>query len=537
MEKPPSYGTCPLQSPAAFLLMLLVIPGLTAGFYSGKELSVHETITGAMLLTGLAALMLKRGKRNFPYLWQERNLYGEFVIGASLLMLFQFLWFQTYIRTAIAHSYATGMFRTAFRNIHAPLYGYPEIPEIRWAVAMAGCACLFFLFCRQVTRRTQALSSPSILVGCLLFQAAFMIVFALSENPSRLLDYIGSLATFREDAVLFQGPLDILKHFSRSLGEIGSRTAHYPPGFLMFYSIGEKLGISWLFKFSCYAAALATTIVLWTSSAFFSFSARARFLTAGLFLTAAQVLIYPSHDPCCWNMLLCLLATVLFLKALAEDRVVFGILSGLAFSLSIHLSYVTFVAGLIPALAFLIAFFTRTIGTRILVRQTLITLLTICLVGLGIWLLFDLNIITLVLFSIAKNHQTIAFHPFESITYYLLRSTGNLLAFFFVIGAPVLTLCAIGTRYLPGRTGSSLFSIFWLSTLGSLLVAGFSELFILETERIWIFFTPALTLMAGHTLDRILPADETASVAGVLACSLIPSMVLELFFRSHLAAY
>ena len=39
---------------------------------------------------------------------------------------------------------------------------------------------------------------------------------------------------------------------------------------------------------------------------------------------------------------------------------------------------------------------------------------------------------------------------------------------------------------------------FFIATVATVLIAGFSGLFYVETERIWIFLTPAFALAAGY---------------------------------------
>ena len=63
-------------------------------------------------------------------------------------------------------------------------------------------------------------------------------------------------------------------------------------------------------------------------------------------------------------------------------------------------------------------------------------------------------------------------------------------------------------------------------------LAGFSGLFYLETERVWLFLTPALAVAAGYELARRAREEGGATVAAVFAMSLSLSVTQEVMM-SH----
>ena len=80
---------------------------------------------------------------------------------------------------------------------------------------------------------------------------------------------------------------------------------------------------------------------------------------------------------------------------------------------------------------------------------------------------------------------------------YLFRSTGNILAYSIAAGAWVVFLALFGSRRSERRGAGLLTGVLYGTTFAVLVAAGFSTLFLGETERVWGFFTPCLAALAG----------------------------------------
>src|SRR6185295_5163522 len=104
-------------------------------------------------------------------------------------------------------------------------------------------------------------------------------------------------------------------------------------------------------------------------------------------------------------------------------------------------------------------------------------------------------------FTAVRGHQAQQGNEgFDDLKRYLLRSSGNILAYAVsIVPLSVLALAAAAAARsrMSGAARALVFAL-----LASVVIAGFSGLFYVETERIWIFLTPVFALAAGWTLSQ-----------------------------------
>jgi hypothetical protein len=113
----------------------------------------------------------------------------------------------------------------------------------------------------------------------------------------------------------------------------------------------------------------------------------------------------------------------------------------------------------------------------------------------------------------------------------LLRSTGNVLAYLLsIVPLCILAIAAIRSSWhdLDRRVASALF----LASALTVPIAGFSGLFYLETERIWIFLTPAFALAAGYEIARRSAMEGRPFIQAMVLLVLAVSCTQE-FFLMH----
>ena len=73
----------------------------------------------------------------------------------------------------------------------------------------------------------------------------------------------------------------------------------------------------------------------------------------------------------------------------------------------------------------------------------------------------------------------------------------------------------------------------FIALLATVLLAGFSGLFYVETERIWIFLTPVFALAAGTELARRASAEGPRVVHLILLLVLLISCTQEFLFQHY----
>ncbi len=83
------------------------------------------------------------------------------------------------------------------------------------------------------------------------------------------------------------------------------------------------------------------------------------------------------------------------------------------------------------------------------------------------------------------------------------------------------------------KVGGGVAGTYVLATILSVFVAGFSGLFFMETERIWLFFTPMLALVAGYGLGSREHVNPSTPLF-IVASAIIVASGQELIFRHYL---
>jgi hypothetical protein len=116
---------------------------------------------------------------------------------------------------------------------------------------------------------------------------------------------------------------------------------------------------------------------------------------------------------------------------------------------------------------------------------------------------------------------------FDEIRRYLLRSSGNLIAYLGSVAIPLVAFSAFclfsGHRKRPEAPSYILCISVWLT----MLVSAFSGLFFLETARIWIFFTPLLCALAAISLADFMNSGKYKRIVGLILAIVISISAIE----------
>jgi uncharacterized membrane protein len=125
---------------------------------------------------------------------------------------------------------------------------------------------------------------------------------------------------------------------------------------------------------------------------------------------------------------------------------------------------------------------------------------------------------------------------FDNVYRYLLRSTGNLLAYLASVGVVIVGFAI--TSYHKTKAKAQLRARFILSasTLITVFVAAFSGLFFLETARIWLFFTPFFCILAAASLQEYLFRKQYDLIAVTVLTTVLIS-ILEEIYIDHAFGY
>lgn len=145
-----------------------------------------------------------------------------------------------------------------------------------------------------------------------------------------------------------------------------------------------------------------------------------------------------------------------------------------------------------------------------------------------LYLLSGFNQLQCLLHSIENNSNSMS-GGFDNLKRYLLRSTGNIIAYLAGVGIPILAYSFYALRKSLLENNKNRTDELIIGTFLAIFIAGFSGLFFLETARIWILFTPFLCIAAGYSISQLPSEKAGPAIILTLTLTLLLSVSEELF--------
>ncbi|MCZ6453264.1 MAG: hypothetical protein O6909_03385 [Alphaproteobacteria bacterium] len=497
---------------------------LTRGLYPNWT-DVYAIVIGVVSLCMIALFIFARrvGESISPIIAAP-------VFACLALINAALLWNDQFLHYIQATGYVSGAFRNAMQTLHSPVYGSPEAAVLPWALVALGISGAFLAY--LVWRLPTASSNRRFEIALLLFYLALILSFGVSAGYNRL-TAAPHAQSFWQAVPQFDGLLAVLSDYNQSIREIGFRASHYPPGNMLLLKLEHVSGLVGLGQGVVIGLALATGILILALARRLGFDNRSRQYALLLFVTAPGPVIFPTTAMTPIVMFLATLSQLALLKALVGGRVVDAVLLGLSFALCALFSLSTAIVGL--SLGWIVLFglargnfiFVRVVKTGLIAVATVVLFFLIMAVGFG----FDMLDLT----GFALSDVSQDWKSYDDLSRYLFRSTGNVIAYLFLAGFAIVGLVVLAgcDALRGGKVGDGLAGTYVLAAILSVFVAGFSGLFFMETERIWLFFTPMLALVAGYGLgsrEHVNPSTPLFLVASAL----IVACGQELIFRHYL---
>jgi len=425
---------------------------------------------------------------------------GKLILYSCLLLLSAILWnyiFLDYIRTT---GYQKDIFRGAFQNLHAPIYGRPNGPRnYNYYVFAFFPAILLVLYCSFWAYRYPQRNH---LPAWIALQILLTLGFAHSYGDERIVKNIAHYLTFSKDLSFFGSIGDILENYTSKMDQLGVHNQHYPPGNLILLKLEQMLGFPAFTKLVVIGFSALTILPLTEFAKLCRFSHSAVIGTQLLFITSPGILIFPTLDLV--PIVMCLGSEIcyVYLHGLKSGKVVHGILVGVLLAAYTFFSFSSSLILLFMVIFLLTAAHSRLVpfhrGTKILILSAV----SFVSVYFLIYLSAGFNMLECFQKAVLQNRKQMS-SGFDDGWRYAIRTSGALLAYFIGAGFPLAVLGCHAARKLRkdkhAEPWTRSFAIAFILTLG---VAACSGLFFLETERVWLFFTPGLALLAGKTLGE-----------------------------------
>jgi hypothetical protein len=472
-------------------LMLLV---LSLPPYRGNA-GLHKVdyaLSGAAIAAVVAGIVWFKTRSTLPLM----------LLGVALLLIANIAWGKAFRLYASTHNYFGEVFRRPMQqSLHAPMYGRYDNALIRmetlpFAILSFGVAGAWYVWARR--RKWEQSWTPTSLALLIGFALAMIILFAACEPwPSRFSLNISGYAEFKKDIPAFDGVRDTLRHYVERMPALQWYGQHYPPGNLILLEIEKQLGLTGMTKTIVCLCTILSIIPLWKLARELELDPVATSATLFLFAATWGVLIYCTINTTSLLLLPGTMCLLLLMRALKSGSVTAALGLGVWFVLYMFFSFSASILGVLMALTTLIGLWRGAFTLANVIRTGNTSLATLACVIAGLYGTAHFNLIACFIAAVRGHH---AGEGFDDASRWLLRSTGNVIAYLVSI-APLFILGL--SAALRGKDGlRSPRGVLFLALLATVLIAAFSGLFYVETERIWIFLTPVFALAAGWELSR-----------------------------------
>lgn len=494
-----------LLAPTAMLLLFV-----SNGAMSIPGVKQQGTALGVALFFGVVALFSRR-----------RGTLSLIVFGAAVLVIAAVLWNRVYLMSYDATRPPGDIYRPSLCNLHAPLYGAPAVYCRAWAIVppILGIGLICALY-----RVRALLESRQVLWVLIVFQIAMTVFIALADRDIRLTDDFAAYARYSGDAQRFTGVGDLFTRYVQTMPTLGNYGKHYPPGTALLFVCQRTWDLSMLVKTITLVLSALAVVPIYGLAMELGLSRMAGGLAAALFATSPSVLYFPTISPTPGMMFFAAGAIWMLVRAVRRDDIVAGCLMGVAMAIYVVFSFAAYMVAVLMAIFAVLAVLRR--------EAPLGRVIKVIGAGLGVFVAFFglLNVMSgfdiVACFAAAsRGHIDQTGHGFDSVGNYLLRASGSLIAYLIAAGFPmsILGIAAVG----GARREGGCVRWFIYAAAGAVLFAAFNTMAFLETERIWLVFSPALAILAGYELHRRSEREGAATrivpiaLAVLIACATI----------------
>jgi len=260
----------------------------------------------------------------------------------------------------------------------------------------------------------------------------------------------------------------------------------------------------------------------------------------------------------------------LLVRALRRGDVPSMMLLGVFYTFYLFFSFSASILGVLMALTTLLGWWSGAFRLRNVLLTGAVSLACAFASIVLLYVTTRFNLVACFITAV-RGHQTQQGNEgFDSAMRWWLRSTGNIIAYTLsIVPLSILALAAVwrscftrpeaggaqrdAAPPVDGQSASpldyaqpattiamtrdddqrALWRSLFTATIATVLIAGFSGLFYVETERIWIFLTPPFALAAGYELTRRAQREGRTLIYVVLFLVIAISCTQEFFFQHY----
>jgi hypothetical protein len=539
------YCNFPLSLRKYWVLFLLTLSGLAYIIYIDIRQEIPTSVV--VTLAGISILLSSIALRK-PLNEVERKLLIV-ALGGSLLVIVLICWNFLFHDYVVTNKYTQDIFRRAFHNRLAPIYpihisnplkvhnGWHE--QTSWVFLLIPFVSVFIV--RIFFWSNAWIEDRKFWFELLMWFTGLILLFSLTNSPIRLTDKFAGYYGFYKNLYIWGSLGDILPNYNQQLQNLFGRTAHYPPGNLFLIKFGfQVLGITWFTHTIVILCTILTLIPLIGIASELDISIYTKHIALALYISSPSILLFPSHYLTPIPMFLTATAIWLTLRAIRQESILLSIAIGCLMAILTFFSFVSFIVGGFIILIALGQISLNKVRLSTHVQNACIAILAFLLSYLIVYLLTGFNIGECFLKGLEHNRSSMG-TGVDTFVRYMFRSTGNLIAWFCSIGftGAVFGILA-GWNLLPfqRREKKDKAQALTIAVIIAVFLAGFSTLFFLETERIWLFFVPPWLILAAIALsNKITEKNKGCLLKSILIFSILMTISIELFYLPHWSFY
>ncbi len=479
--------------------------------------------------------IISLGVLTWLWSWHKENYLYLCLITSIILNLCLISWGRLFTLYSSVDSYRYDVFRGVFFKFTGPLYGnvyhfdilvkYWGTLSILWIPAFI-LGVIFFIY---LTLNITTLNRNYIIWNNILF-VMFLLSFMYTSGNSAFFEYKSSYQDYSEAAEHFENSIDLFKNYTDLMPELGIHSPHYPPGNALLMKIADQYHWHFFPKFIVLLSCVLSGFPIRALLRKWKFSSLECNISLILLIFCVPVLVFTktSLDPI--FLLFSALSLLLFERIMDKTATIFDSLYfGLVVACFFMFSFISI---------FVIFFFLC--YTILLVWHKEVLIIPIfkkIFISIGVFLFFyivlyvltEFNILRCFINSLRHRHSIPGYHAFDDFGRYFFRSTGNLIAFLFTIGSPLIVLIFSG---LSGKSLKGPQKLFLITLITTVITASFSGAFFMETERLWIVFVPMVIVISSIQLSRIYSLQKYHVVYGIFILALLHAFIVE-FFIDH----
>jgi hypothetical protein len=455
-------------------------------------------------------------------------------INAFVLYGAAIVWNHIFRNEILGHHYTGDIFRQIYWNYWAPIYGYAETPSLNEVLLIVLFSAAIYFAIKIYEKKYIETEPRTILIFIGVLNLLLIIAFALSQSEARLFQNIYDYKSFGADGdlSLFNNLHDVWEKWNLLMPGLHGRNPHYPPGNLFILKIEHLFHVPGLTKGLVITATMLCVPLLYYLGKMLGLSNDLALLAVTLFATSASTTIFPTTSMAAATMFFTLASYLGFFAAIKNNSMRGAVLCGFSLTLYSLMSFSVFIVGLSILIISLIYIISDSTSRINIIKTDIIAGITFLGGLLLLYILTGFNLWSCLAQSIQDNSNIMTVNPFDTPVRYLLRSAGNILAYSIYTGI-VLSSLALAGCYRLSRAGLDL-RIFISGCLATLIAAGFSGLFFMETERIWVFFTPFLAISAAWGMLSWSNSDNRPEIARLLIITnLLTTSFQEICFKHY----